>query len=135
MTKLPAPYALKKLILQTCIGFDDSLVLPELNTEEEIDNFYHQDPPNDFEDYIQDAEGEVRGGEVVTGVEEEYSRHYEAKSVAAKIGDDWVGWTYWYGGGKHGCPEEMEWIDDAYYLTCEEKEVLTIQRTWTKVEQ
>ena len=133
MTKLPAPIALKKLILQTCLDFNESLVLPELNTEEEVNNFYDQDPPNDFEDYIQDAEYEVREGEEETKVEQHCNRNYEVKSVAAKIGNDWVGWNHFYGGGKHGNPEEIEWIDGAYYLTCEEKEVLTIERTWAKV--
>jgi hypothetical protein len=26
----------------------------------------------------------------------------------------WVGWTYWYGGGKHGEPGSIKWVEDAY---------------------
>lgn len=49
-----------------------------------------------------DAKSEVRSGHVETDIECERSRHYESKSVASKMPDgSWVGWTYWYGGGKH----------------------------------
>ncbi|WP_244097750.1 hypothetical protein [Burkholderia anthina] len=35
--------------------------------------------------------------------------------MAAQAPDgSWVGWNYWYGGGKHGEPEAVEWIEDAY---------------------
>ncbi len=29
----------------------------------------------------------------------------------------WVGWTFWYGGGKHGEPGNVPWMEDAYDLT------------------
>lgn len=55
-----------------------------------------------------------------TGISSDYSRHYESKSVAKEIAPGvWVGWTYWYGGGKHGEPFEVPWIDDAYLLDVE----------------
>jgi hypothetical protein len=71
---------------------------------------------------------EAREGEIETDVECDWSRHYESKSVAAEVDGQWVGWTYWYGGGKHG-------ERDAYLLDCEEEEVMTIQRTFKKVEK
>lgn len=74
---------------------------------------------------------EIRSGEVETGLPCEWSRHYESKSVAAQYLDgSWVGWTYWYGGGKHGCPEEVEWIDGAKDLTCVEEEKVVTVRTF-----
>jgi hypothetical protein len=82
-----------------------------------------------------DAEQEVRGGEVETGLPCPWSRHYEAKAVAAKLPDgSWIGWTYWYGGGKHANPEEIDWIEDAYALTCAEEEKLVTVRTFAKAE-
>jgi hypothetical protein len=52
-----------------------------------------------------------------TGLQPEYSRHYEAKEVARELYPGiWVGWTYWYGGGKHGEPECMPWLEDSYLL-------------------
>ena len=76
---------------------------------------------------------EMREGEIETRVPCEYSRHYESKSVAAQAADgSWVGWAYWYGGGKHGCPEEIDWISSAYDLDCVEEEKMVTVRTFTK---
>ena len=83
--------------------------------------------------YLQDARSDFREGEEETKIQAEWSRHYETKSVAAKMFDgSWVGWTYWYGGGKHGEPEAMDWMGNAYDLGCEEKEELVINRYFTK---
>jgi len=74
------------------------------------------------------------GGQVQTNLPTPYSRHYEAKSVAAQCRDgSWVGWTYWYGGGKYGNPQEIEWMRDAYDLTCTEQEKVIVERVFTKV--
>ena len=75
---------------------------------------------------------EVREGEVETDISAPTSRHYESKSVAAEIDNKWVGWTYWYGGGKHGEPQAIEWMEDAYFLDCKEEEKVIIVRTFTK---
>jgi hypothetical protein len=80
-----------------------------------------------------DAISEVRGGEVETSLPCDRSRHYESKAVAAKLPDgSWVGWTYWYGGGKHGEPEAIDWMDSAYDLTCTEEEKVVTVRTFEK---
>ncbi len=80
-----------------------------------------------------DAKSEMREGDVETGLPCQYSRHYESKSVAAKMPDgSWVGWTYWYGGGKHGEPEAIDWMEEAYSLDCKEEEKLVIVRTFSK---
>lgn len=79
-----------------------------------------------------DAQGEVREGQVETGLKSEFSRSYESKAVAAKAADgSWVGWTYWYGGGKHGEPESIEWMELAYSLNCTEEEKVVTVRTFT----
>lgn len=86
------------------------------------------------DDYqLQDYMTEFREGTVETGLSCDYSRHYESKSVAAKMPDgQWLGWTYWYGGGKHGEPEAIDWINEAYFLDCAEEEKLVIVQTFTK---
>jgi hypothetical protein len=86
-----------------------------------------------YDDAVYDARYEAREGEVETDIPCEWSRHYESKSVAAKMLDgSWVGWTYWYGGGKHGEPWAIDWIEDAYNLSCTEEEKLVLVRTFTK---
>lgn len=99
----------------------------------EIDEHYEAECDNDDGD-LQDARSEIRCGEVETDIEAQYSRHYESNSVAAKTPDGrWVGWTYWYGGGKHSDPDSIDWIDDAYYLDCKEEEKMVIVRTFSKL--
>ena len=96
-------------------------------TADNVDELYEN------EDCTQDAESDIREGEFETGLDCEYSRNYESKSVAAQMLDgSWVGWTYWFGGGKHSDPESIEWMDKAYDLDVEEKEVMTTVRTFTK---
>lgn len=70
------------------------------------------------EDQRCDSENELRNSGTPTGLEADYSRHYSSKAVAAEMLDgSWVGWTYWYGGGKHGEPSEMPWLECAYDVT------------------
>jgi hypothetical protein len=83
--------------------------------------------------YLCDVVDEVRNGENDTDLDTPSSRHYESKAVAARAPDDsFVGWTYWYGGGKHGQPESIDWINEAYDLDCKEEEKLVKVRKYTR---
>lgn len=102
--------------------------------EDNVDELYESMMEND-EDMINEMEHEFRQGQVETNVPPDYSRHYESKSVAVRMLDEsWVGWTYWYGGGKHGEPESIDWMEDAYDLTLVEEEKLVVIQTFTKVD-
>lgn len=82
---------------------------------------------------LQDAINDVRYGGMETQLPCESSRHYESKSVATKALDgSWVGWTYWFGGGKHGEPEAMPWMEDAYEVFCTEEQKMVTVRTFSK---
>jgi len=93
-----------------------------------------------YEDYFWDSDwGEEQLSEFrynwthETGIPCEVSRHYESKSVAAQLKDGtWVGWIYWYGGGKHGEPGAVKWLEDAYFL--EMKEETQVVKVFTKKE-
>lgn len=81
-----------------------------------------------------DYEYEFREGQVETKLLCDYSRHYEAKAVARKMTDDtWVGWTYWYGGGKHGNPEGVPWMEDAYDLEVVETEKMVVVQEFKRI--
>jgi hypothetical protein len=83
-----------------------------------------------------DLESEFRDSGEDTNVPCDWSRNYESKLVARKLSDGgWVGWTYWYGGGKHGEPESISWMEDAYELEVSEEEKLAVVRTFKKVEK
>lgn len=130
-TKMSAAQQVKLLILNKRASWRDEQKIEA--SAENIDEIYDVECDNDDGD-LQDARNEVRCGLVETDIEvSNWSRHYESKSVAAKTPDGrWVGWTYWYGGGKHGEPEAIDWIDDAYYLDCQEEEKTVIVRTFSK---
>jgi len=98
------------------------------NIDDLYDEFYEE-----YDDTLQDAESEIRQGDVETGLPCESSRHYEADAVAIILPDNsWVGWTYWYGGGKHGEPESINWQRDAYDLKCTEETKMVIVRKFSK---
>ncbi len=76
-----------------------------------------------------DGTNEVRSAGIETGLNCASSRHYESHAVAMKMPDgSWVGWTYWHGGGKHGEPEAIDWMDEAYDVDCHEEEKMVIVR-------
>ncbi len=82
-----------------------------------------------------DAMNEVRGIGTETNLNCDFSRHYESKAVALKMPDNsWVGWTYWYGGGKHSEPEAIDWMEDAYDVKCTEEQKMVTVQTFTKNE-
>jgi|LakMenEpi03Aug12_release.lakeMendotaPanAssembly.Ray.scaffolds.fasta_scaffold1018124_2 hypothetical protein len=92
------------------------------DTEEKIDAAFEAIEEQYLDDEVSEAESELRGSYThETGIKCDYSRHYESKAVARQFGDKWVGWTYWYGGGKHGEPESVEWMEHAYFVEVKEE--------------
>ncbi|HEX8894424.1 MAG TPA: hypothetical protein VF783_13930 [Terriglobales bacterium] len=100
-------------------------------TADNIDELYDETNGDDYE--LQDAESQVRCSGIETNLPCDWSRHYESDAVAAQAPDgSWVGWTYWYGGGKHGEPEAIDWMDSAYDVDVTEEEKLVVVRTFKK---
>jgi hypothetical protein len=105
------------------------VTLPEI-TKDNIDDICQEWRS---EDEWGDAAYEVREGEVEIDIPCRESRYYESKSVGGQAPDgSWVGWTHWYGGGKHGEPESVPWIKDAYHLDCVEEERMVTVRTFSR---
>ena len=128
--KMTPEQKIKALILAVIARWNEQ-EMPAV-TADNVDDLYDQAD----DDQLQDARNEVRSGEFETDISAPYSRHYEAKSVAAQAPDgSWVGWTYWFGGGKHGEPEAIDWMDEAYDLTCVAEEKLVTVRTFTKISE
>ena len=87
-------------------------------TQENVDQLYDTLVS---EDRHWDARNEVRSSGIETSLTRDVhymiARHYEHHEVAARMPDgSWVGWTYWYGGGKHGDPGGVEWMSGAYLV-------------------
>ena len=124
---------IKLLIINEAIEDGIEFEHPEIITEDNISDVYSALDEAD-ECAIQDISSEIRQGDVETDLECEWSRHYECKAVASKMSDgSWVGWTYWYGGGKHGEPDSIEWIEYAYDLDVKEEEKMVLVRTFKKI--
>lgn len=121
---------LKHLILIRAAEFQ-GIDAPEV-TQENVDEWYNQAFESD-DGSLQDAANEIRSSGTKTGLKCDYSRHYESDAVAVQYLDrSWVGFTYWYGGGKHGEPEAMDWIEYAYDVDCQEEEKVVTVQTFTK---
>lgn len=107
--------------------------LPSI-TADNLDEVWDE-KSDELDGHLWDARNEVRCSGEETGLPAPYSRHYEGDAVAAKMPDgSWVGWVYWHGGGKHGEPEAIEWIEFAYDVTVTEEEKLVTVRTFKEVE-
>lgn len=119
-----------KEILENFDEYPDGLESPNFDNEEECLKAYNF---LDNAGYVQDYNYEFREGEEETDIPCGLSRNYELKSVASKMFDgSWVGWTYVYGGGKYGNPEEIEWMSDAYDLDITEEEKIVMVKTFKK---
>lgn len=119
---------IKRAIILRYYDNIETVVAPEI-TQENVDECFEELNQNWL---LQDDIEEFRSGEVETDIPCEWSRNYESKSVAAKTPDGWVGWTYWFGGGKHAEPSDIDWMNVAYDLDVHEEEKLVIVRTFKK---
>lgn len=127
---MTAHQKVKSLVLLHIRGWGNEV---EPITKETLDELWDSFADGDCEDLLRDAVNDIRGGHIETGLPCPSSRHFEAKSVADKLPDgSWVGWTYWYGGGKHSYPHEIEWMPEAYDVACVEEQKMVTVQTFTK---
>lgn len=129
------PHQLKLAILRKAIDWGDLTLATDAGTltPDEIEALYDQ-----HEDLLQDAREEIRCTGFTTDIQDPtpWMRgldNYEHESHALQLEDgSWVGWTYWYGGGKHAEPSSIPWMEYAYALNCTETQVMVTQRLFTK---
>jgi len=125
--------AIKYDILQDAFENGDAPLPNCPITEKNIDKFYEEllVKENIHWDYVSN----FRESGEETNIGCDWSRNYESKSVATQLRDGtWVGWTYWYGGGKHGDPDSIPWMDEAYFLECSAHEETIIVRDFKKID-
>jgi hypothetical protein len=109
----------------------ESVTLPDL-TDENIDAVYDE-LRDEWCDTVSDEEMDFRGDGVVTDITPKPSWYFAAESHAIKLQDGgWVGWTFYYGGGKHDEPDAVDWMPDAYEVEMtEETKVVQVFRRMT----
>lgn len=110
----------------------DSGVCEDKNQPLSMDELLELYSSDDNEDDIYDARDGFREGSFETKIRAPRIRYYESKSVAALCNGVWVGWTYYYGGGKHGEPQSIDWMEDAYFLDVKEEQKMVTIQTFTK---
>ena len=122
-------FKIKKEIILLAIA--DGTVPADIRLEDtDIEDVYDH-----YELCYTDNHHEYREGQVENDIFCQDSRHYESRSVASKMSDgSWVGWTYWYGGGKHSDPDSIPWMEESYDLNCVETQETITVRTFTKVD-
>ena len=139
-TGYTAAQKLRNYVLIRATDFDDDLKALVLawskNPSSESLDVLYEHAEEQFPDSLQDARSECRGGDEVTDVPVKADfrilRHYDATSVAAQMPDgSWIGWINFHGGGKHGEPEAIEWMQDAYHLDVKEEEKIVVVRTFS----
>lgn len=114
---------LKYAILELAAIWNDETISTTL-TEDEVEELW------DDSDDMYDTISEIRCSGIDTGLPGQYSRHYESEEVAVQCPNgDWVGFTYWSGGGKFGEPDAIDWIQDAYDVDCVSEEKLVMVHT------
>lgn len=95
---------LKKHLITECDGEFPSDVV----TGEDIDLYWSQ--INHLLDWRW-----LRSEGVETDLIAPYDRNYQCRIHASEMEDGtWVAWPYWTGGGKHGDPGSIPWIEDAF---------------------
>ena len=115
---------LKYAILDLAHIWEHDKSIDETLTGEEVDDLWDETD-------VGEAMYEIRNGGVETGLSCQSSRHYESEAVAIQCPTgDWVGFTYWHGGGKHGDPDGIDWIEYAYDVTCKEEQKMVTVRTF-----
>ncbi len=128
---MTATQRIKREILVLALKENDDLKWDGEINESNVDEAYTTVRKDN--DAHWDYESEFRSSGEKTGLDCDWSRHYESDAVARKLSDGtWVGWTYWHGGGKYGEPGAVEWMKQAYDLDVTEKEVLKTVRTFKK---
>ena len=65
-----------------------------------------------------------------------HTKHYQSAEVATVLCDGKaVAWTYYSGGGKHGDPSELDWLDQAYFVDCEQvPKIVRVYSPWRTLE-
>lgn len=117
MEKLTPLQKLRQLVIHRMT--DDETEVP--SSPADIDQQYELLCESDY-DEVDEVQSDLRYAGIETGLTCEWSRHYESKAVAAQMLDgSWVGWTYWYGGGKHGNPGSIDWMEYSYDVEMREE--------------
>lgn len=133
-------FKIKRHIILDMLSHDEAELLSmNADSEHDIADCWdmatcYEGPFKDLE-VIDDKEEFRCSGESTYFSPESISCHYECVQVAIKLScGTSVSWTYWTGGGKHGNPDSIDWMEHAYEVDCKEEEKMVTVRTYSNRE-
>lgn len=135
MSELLPIHALKAAIIQHALDMLESAPHNFTDaTADDVDELWDV-MRADYPDTMQDAQNEMRCMGRKTGLATPAARHLEVDAVAILTPfNQWVGFYYWHGGGKHSGAEEIEWMKDSYWVQAETDQVLRLDLKFSSPE-
>jgi hypothetical protein len=95
----------------------DSSILDSIQNDEDFELFFKEHGDyfiDDLYDCINDFRYEY---DFVVKYGTSECRYYEAKYVVKEVEPGvFLGWNYYYGGGKHSAPDEIEWLSNLEFV-------------------
>ena len=101
-----------------------NLINPLNFDEKQCEDTYISIRTSPLSGYLNDLESEFREGKVKTGLIPECGGNAESEAVAIPVSgipDMYIGWTYFFGGGKHSDPESIEWMENCYLVRAKDR--------------
>ena len=101
-----------------------NLINPLNFDETQCETLYESIRTSSLSDWLTDVREEIRGGKVRTGLIAESGGYAESEAVAVPvigIPSLYIGWTYFFGGGKHSEPEAIEWMQNSYLVKAKDR--------------
>lgn len=134
MSKITAEQCVKLEIIKRVASKNNVRLFKDEHMSDAIEDTFTTGFESEYEDDFQGILYEIRDeGFEVNLSTKTYSRHYEVDCYVLEIDGKWVAYDYYYGGGKHGQPEEFDWLPTCRYVNCEEKVVTKVERTFSEV--
>lgn len=126
-----AQQLLRKAILLKAVDFKNIEPFKDGLSGDEIDKLYES---YDRWNELADPWNEIRYSGIDCNLEATtWSRHYEVDSKAIKIDDKWIQFDYYYGGGKHGEPENFDYIENAIIVDCTEEQITITKYNFSEI--
>lgn len=134
MSEITAEQCVKLEIIKRVASKNNVRLFKDEHMYDVIGDTFNTGFEGEYEDDFQEILYEIRDeGFEVNLSTKTYSRHYEVDCYVLEIEGKWIAYDYYYGGGKHGEPEEFDWLSTCRYVNCEERVVTKVERTFSEI--
>lgn len=118
------------LVLRTYWGWEKSPWADAEFTVAEIEQHYTELTTGEDDDVLQDARNDTRHHGQRTSIHERahhsWSRNFDVAVRVIHLEDGrGLAYNYVTGGGKHGNPDDYQWVGEAWFVTCTGTQTVT----------